>query len=99
MSNNGKHSTAQTIDGFTIDLNRVTRREFREFLRQLGEAGDTGGGDSVTGDFLERVMTAWPFGDVISLEAYLDLPLLDSKRVDDALTTALEIITKKNSTS
>lgn len=98
MNNNGRSPTAQTIDGITIDLNRVTRLMFREFIRQLGEVGENGG-DELTGDFIERVVTAWPFEGEISKDAYLNLGLLDSKRVDDALQQAMEIITKKNSES
>lgn len=97
--NGGKSPTAQTIDGVTIDLNRVSRFQFREFLRLLQEAETDFERDALTGEFYQQVITTWPFGEHISKAAYLDLPLLDSKRVDDAFTKATEIITKKNSTS
>lgn len=96
--NNGTSPTAQTIDGITIDLNRVSRLTFREFLRQLTEVGENGG-DDLTGDFIERVVTAWPFGTDITKDAYLNLGLLDSARVDAALNEAMEIISKKKSSS
>ena len=95
-NNNGTSPTAQTIDGVTIDLNRVSRLTFREFLRRLTAAGDDGS-DELTGDFLALVVTAWPFGTDITKDGYLALPLLDSMRVDNALNEAMEIISKKKS--
>ncbi len=87
---------AQTIDGFTIDLNRITRREFRDFLARVETAGKSLEGDVLTGDFMERVVIAWPFETLpITRDSYLGMGLEDSVRVDNALARAMENIGQK----
>lgn len=87
---------AQTIDGITIDLNRATRRDFREYMAALKEAqagGDMDAGDAARAVFYGKIVTGWPFGDT----AYQDLGIIDAKRMDDAVNEAMEIIAKKKS--
>jgi hypothetical protein len=96
MSNNGHSPTAQTFDEITIDINRVTRREFNEFWKLVTQAGD-GSEDDLTGDFVEKVVTHWPFEQSINRAGYLALGVLDMQRVDDALLQAISIVIKKKS--
>lgn len=78
-----------------IDLNRITRREFRAFTAALSEASTGIATDELTGDIVEKVVTAWPYDVPISAEAYLDLPLQASLEVDRALSDAFEFVAKK----
>lgn len=88
---------SQTIDSITVDLNRVTRRDFRAYVETLTKA-TAEERDAATAELVGRVVTAWPFGDVTPA-AYLDLGLLDAARVDTALNEAMELIGKKKSAS
>jgi hypothetical protein len=107
-SKNGKSQTSMTIDGIVIDLNRISKREYFGFISALTEAtnGKEDGvgldveemqaSDEITGQLAERVVVSWPFvGAKISKDGYLDLGMLDSKRVSDALTAALQSIGEK----
>ncbi len=87
---------AQTIDGFTIDLNKITRREFREFTERVAAAGKSLEGDVLTGDFIERTVIAWPFDSLpITRDSYLSMGVEESMRVDRAVTQALENLSQK----
>lgn len=94
--NNGASPTAQTFDEITIDINRVTRREFNDFWRLVTQAGD-GSEDELTGDFVERVVIHWPFEQDINRAGYMALGVLDMQQVDDALLQAIAIVVKKKS--
>ena len=93
MSQNG---TTQTIDGITLDANRISRREFMRLTMAMDEAPNVVLRDQLTAELATKIVTSWPFGDTITIDAYLDLGLMDSKRVDQALTQLMEDIAKKN---
>jgi hypothetical protein len=88
---------AQEIDGFTIDMNRISRREFRAFMARLEAASDKPEErDILSGDLVEMVVTVWPFDGIpITREGYLDLGLEDGKRCDDAVTQAMDMLHQK----
>lgn len=82
------------LNGITLDLNRITRREFRRFLTDLSEA-DGEARDELTGQMVEKVVTTWPYNAPITQDGYLDLPLADSLAVDRALTEAMSYLSEK----
>lgn len=84
----------QNINGIVIDLNRITRREFRKWTKQLDATDDHEERDELTAKLAAQVITRWPYGDV-SADGYLDLGMADSQLVDQALTEALSDISKK----
>jgi len=94
-----KADTVQDIDGFKIDLNRLTRREFHGYISRIRAAqsdGDMLMADEISGEFLERVVIEWPFqAEEITKLAYLDLPMHDAARVDNAIEKAIDTLTKK----
>lgn len=77
-----------------IDLNKITRREFRRFTEAVKETEGLDS-DQLTGELIAKVVTHWPYGDDISADAYLDLPLGKSQEVDQALTEALADLGEK----
>jgi len=77
-----------------IDLNKITRREFRAFTAALTEAKNGIATDELTADIVAKVITDWPYGDVTA-DAYLDMPLEQSLEVDQALSDAFEFVSKK----
>jgi hypothetical protein len=84
------------LDGFKIDLNRITRKEYLDFVANLqGAAGDLYRRDQLTAELAERVIVTWPYGEEISAEAYFNLGLNDSGEVDAALTKALGLVGQK----
>jgi hypothetical protein len=84
----------QNINGITIDLNRITRREFRQWTKKLDATEDNEERDELTASLAAKVITRWPFGD-ITADTYLDLGMADSQTVDAALTEALTSVAKK----
>ena len=69
-------------NGVMIDLNRLTYREYREFL----DAGDSA--DEI--DLLAKVVTAWDFdGDPTDPASYDALGMLDLLAVQAALRQAI----------
>jgi hypothetical protein len=97
MSNNGHSPTAQTIDDFTIDINRVSRIEFNAFMRLVNSETDEAKLDQATGEFAEKVITAWPFEQEITQANYVKMGVIDMQRVDDALLQAVAVVLKKKS--
>jgi len=90
MSDNGH--TSQIV----VDLNQITRRQFREFRQALGMAGeDTEAREAALAEFYVQVITSWPYGDAITTEVYFDLGLLDAREVDEAVNNAINIIGEK----
>ena len=80
-----------------IDLNRITRREFRGYINTLLAANEnTDEADLLTGELIEKVVTSWPFDNPITQDGYMDLGLQDSKSVDEALKAALGFVAEKN---
>lgn len=81
----------------TIDLNKITRREFREFIRAIIEANEfTEEADLLTGDLASKVITGWPYEQPITQEGYMELGLADSRNVDEALKKSLGLVAEKN---
>jgi hypothetical protein len=78
-----------------VDLNQITRREFRKFLADLDSAKDGFERDDLTGALIEKVVVSWPFDEEITKDGYLSLGLADSNRVDALLTDALNGVGKK----
>ena len=80
-----------------IDLNRITRREFRGYINTLLAANEnTDEADLLTGELIEKLVISWPFDNPITQDGYMDLGLQDSKSVDEALKTALGFVAEKN---
>ncbi len=94
MVTNGKSPTAQEINGIVFDLNRITRREFKRFMADM-EAADPAEAEDLTGEFYERVIVSWPYGDV-SAAVYLELGMMDAQTVDLAFQEAADYLGKKN---
>ena len=89
MSDNGH--TSQIV----VDLNKITRRQFREFRQELEKAGDdTEAREIALADFYVKVIDTWPYGE-ISTDAYFNLGLLDAREVDEAVNNAINIIGEK----
>ena len=78
----------QNINGIIIDLNRISRREFRNWTKRLNGTEDGEEKDALTGELVQSIVTRWPFGDVSS-DAYMDLGLGDSQMVDAAILSAM----------
>ena len=96
------NSTHQNIDSIIIDANLISRRDFMRLTSEINaaiEATDMQKSDRLSGELIEKLVIQWPFGEIISVDAYLDLGLLDSKRVDDALAKVMSDITQKKSES
>jgi len=90
--------TVQDIDGIQIDLNRVTRREFHELMGEIAAAQMAAKGleaDQHTGVLIERVVVDWPYEVSITTDSYMDLPMHDAQRVDNALEQAIRMLQKK----
>lgn len=79
-----------------VDLNRITRREYRRWLDELRGADDGEGRDILTGNLIEKVVTDWPFSQAINADGYMSLGLADSQWVDRELTKALGDDAQKN---
>lgn len=79
-----------------VDLNRITRREYRQFLDRLREEEGGLEKDILTGDLIEKVVVSWPFSQPISADGYMSLGLGDSQKVDQELTEALTAMSEKN---
>jgi hypothetical protein len=80
---------------FVIDLNRITKREFRDYLAGREQAEDK---DLYDAEKLYiKVIMAWPFQQKISVDGYQDLGLMDALRVDDAVSEAMTQLSQKKS--
>lgn len=78
---------------FVIDLNRITKREFRDYLVGREQADDKDLYDAK--NLYAKVIMAWPFPPKISVEGYQDLGLLDALQVDNAVSEALTQLGQK----
>jgi hypothetical protein len=80
---------------FVIDLNRITKREFRAYLVGREEVEDK---DLYDAEHLYvKVIMTWPFPQKISVEGYQDLGLMDALKVDDAVSGAMTQLAQKKS--
>lgn len=94
--------TAIEVDGITLDLNRVTRSEFRGFektinrlLKEHTEENDKEEEvEQIQGDFYSKIIVAWPFGE-IKADSYGKLGTLDAGRVDAAWEEVSKIMLEK----
>jgi len=77
-----------------IDLNRINRAYYRDWIERVVNAASIDENDALTVEMLERVVIGWPYGEV-SGNTYHGLGLVDAKRVDDALLDAMAEINKK----
>jgi hypothetical protein len=81
--------------GFVIDLNRITKRQFRDYLAGREQADNK---DLYDAEYLYvHVIVKWPFDMPISLESYQDLGLMDALKVDNAVSEALTQLGQKKS--
>jgi hypothetical protein len=80
-------------NGFVIDLNRITKREFRAYLVGREEIDDKDLWDCER--LYLKVIVSWPFDEEISVEGYENLGLTDSIKVDEAVGAALDQLSKK----
>ena len=76
-----------------IDLNRVTRPEFRAYLR--GRENGVADLDAYDAEFMCKVIVSWPYDQPVTPDGYLALGLLDAKAVDDAVMASLGEMQKK----
>ena len=87
----------EAVPKIEIDLNRITRREFRGYVNALLAVDElTDGADLLTGELIEKVIISWPYDNPITQDGYMDLGLQDSKSVDEALKDALGFVAEKN---
>ena len=78
--------TGVTIYGILIDGNRISRREYTAIVAAIQASNDIQRNDELTGELVEKLVVAWPFEQPITKDGYLNLPLPDSLRVDQAIT-------------
>ena len=92
MSDNGH--TKQ----ITVDLNRVTRREFRQFRDRLSKIkeDDIDAREEIVSGFYAQVIVEWPYDVEITPDNYLSLGLIDANAVDQAVQSAITAMTEKN---
>lgn len=89
-----------------IDLNKITKREMSAWRQGRRELRDRE--DGVEPDELDKfdfehlyvkVITAWPYGEEITFDAYLDLPYGQAVAVDQAVGDAItDLVEKKSET-
>jgi hypothetical protein len=80
------------VNGIVIDLNRLTYREYRQYI----EAGAAG--DEIA--ILCKVVVAWEFeGDPADSTSYDDLGILDLLKVQAALREAIAEATGTGNTA
>lgn len=94
--------TGVEIDGILIDANRISRRVFVALTEAIGKATAEDNAilrDELTGDLIAAIVIHWPFDKPVSKDSYLDLGLLDSRRVDQAITEFMAGLSEKKSES
>lgn len=82
------------VSKIKVDLNKITRREFRTYINKLDDNGRMP--DEAQAEFVVKVVTAWPYDNPITEDGYLDLPLGDALTVDKAINKAITDTTGKN---
>ena len=79
-----------------VNLNRITRAQFFDFIARLQNTKDTNGAANATGELVELVIEDWPYEQPITPEGYNALGMLDAIEVDNALTDAMGELASKN---
>lgn len=88
--------TSQTIDGVTIDLNRISVRQFANLTAEMEAAAENVNKRiELSGKLVAMIVTAWPFEQPITPDGYQDLGLLDSALVDGVIQQIGEILRQK----
>lgn len=87
-----KSTTPQTLGAIKIDLNLITRGEFKSILSNF--EGDILNDDDI-GALVEKVVVEWPYDAPISSAGLDGLGLIDSRDVTDAIAEALAQLNKK----
>lgn len=81
-----------------VNLDLLTKRQMLEWRRGRKEFADSDDPEDLERydfeTFYQLVIEAWPHGE-ISFENYLDLPLPESARVDNAVTNAISGLAEK----
>lgn len=78
------------VDGIIVDISRAIPGEMTE-LWVAGQKGHLTEAEYARyAEFTARVVIAWPFDVPISAENYLDLGLMDTRAVDDAVKEAAD---------
>ena len=87
-----KSTTPEIVSGIKIDLNLITRGEFKSILSNFD--GDILDDDDI-GALVEKVVIEWPFDVPITAAGLDGLGLIDSRDVTDAIVEALGQLSKK----
>lgn len=82
-------------NGFVIDLNRISKKEFREYLRGRDLAEDKDLWDAE--HLYTRVIVSWPYDADITVEGYESLGLADALGVDEVVSKAIVDLSQKKS--
>lgn len=82
-------------NGFIIDLNRISKKEFRAYLAGREQAEDKDIYDAE--QLYVHVIMKWPFPQPVSVEGYQNLGLLDAMKVDETVGEALTQLSQKKS--
>lgn len=82
-------------NGFEYDLNRISKREWREWLRGRDAVEDKDTWDAE--HLYAKVIIAWPYDAPISAEGYESLGVLDALEVDEIIGQAIVDVSKKKS--
>lgn len=94
---NGNSPTAIEIDGIVFDLNRISKREYSQIMKDLGAIGeaDYDKALALSGLLFEKIVVSWPFSQPITAEGYANLGVMDGMQVDSAFERIGEIIKEK----
>lgn len=94
---NGHSPTAIEIDGIVFDLNRISKREYSEIMKDLGAIGeaDYDKALALSGLLFEKIVVSWPFSQPITAGGYANLGVMDGMQVDSAFERIGEIIKEK----
>lgn len=82
-------------NGIVIDLNKISKRDFRVWFNGRDDATDKDLWDAE--HLYSKIIVKWPWHNPITAEGYDDLGTLDALSVDQAVSEALETIGKKKS--
>jgi hypothetical protein len=91
--------TGVTIDGILLDPARITRREYVRIIAAIQASDDLQLNDELTGELVAKMVAHWPFDKPVTKDGYLDLNLLESRRVDNALLKLDQELGEKKSDS
>lgn len=80
-------------DGFIINLNGLTRKDYIAW--RLGRAAAEDKDTFDAEHLLAKVIIEWPYEQPVSLEGYLSLGFADSLIVDNMVSEAVDNLTGK----